>query len=147
MSSSDQCHSSRSPAKNTPAQRKRDSRSIVCGAGFPPRSNQAHAARNGSASAPDERPLDMTGLARSLWPEGFTDPWRFVQDEARLPVDVDPRNGKVLRTNAYDTGAAWENLALQATVSGLVAHGMQRDRQHGADFAPGTDSSSPAATM
>ena len=25
----------------------------------------------GEASAPDERPLDMTGLARSLWPDGF----------------------------------------------------------------------------
>ena len=25
----------------------------------------------GNASPPDERPLDMTGLARSLWPDGF----------------------------------------------------------------------------
>ncbi len=30
----------------------------------------------------------------------------------------------VIPTFAYDTGAAWENLALQAGLSGLVAHGM-----------------------
>ena len=42
-----------------------------------------------------------------------------------LAVDVDPRNGKVLRTNAYDAGAAWENLALQGCAMGLVVHGMQ----------------------
>ena len=34
-------------------------------------------------------------------------------------------NGKPARTHSYDTGAAWENLALQATLRGYVAHGMQ----------------------
>lgn len=34
-------------------------------------------------------------------------------------------NGKPYPTHSFDTGAAWENLALQATLSGLVAHGMQ----------------------
>lgn len=33
----------------------------------------------GNASSPDERPLDMTRLATSLWPEGFAESWRFVQ--------------------------------------------------------------------
>lgn len=28
-------------------------------------------------------------------------------------------------THAFDAGAAWENLALEATRRGLVAHGMQ----------------------
>jgi nitroreductase len=32
--------------------------------------------------------------------------------------------GKPLRTHSYDTGAAWENLALQGTLRGLVVHGM-----------------------
>ena len=32
-----------------------------------------------NASGPDERPLNMTSLARSLWPEGFQEQWRFVQ--------------------------------------------------------------------
>jgi nitroreductase len=34
-------------------------------------------------------------------------------------------NGKPARTHSFDAGAAWENLALQASLRGLVAHGMQ----------------------
>jgi 1,4-alpha-glucan branching enzyme len=33
----------------------------------------------GEASAPDERPLDMQGLAGSLWPDGIDAHWQFVQ--------------------------------------------------------------------
>ena len=32
--------------------------------------------------------------------------------------------GRVLPTHAFDTGAAWENFALQATHDGLVVHAM-----------------------
>lgn len=34
-------------------------------------------------------------------------------------------NGKPSITHSYDTGAAWENLALQGFLKGYVAHGMQ----------------------
>jgi len=34
------------------------------------------------------------------------------------------QNGRPLITHSYDTGAAWENLALQGTLRGLVVHGM-----------------------
>ena len=34
-------------------------------------------------------------------------------------------NDQPYPTHSFDTGAAWENLALQATRMGLVAHGMQ----------------------
>lgn len=34
-------------------------------------------------------------------------------------------NGKPANTHSFDTGAAWMSLALQATLSGLVAHAMQ----------------------
>ena len=34
-------------------------------------------------------------------------------------------NGKFSRTHSYDAGAAWENLALQGSLKGLVVHGMQ----------------------
>ena len=34
-------------------------------------------------------------------------------------------NERPSRTNMYDTGAAWENLALQGSLKGLVVHGMQ----------------------
>jgi nitroreductase len=35
------------------------------------------------------------------------------------------RNGRPSITHAFDTGAAWENLALQGMLSGLVVHGME----------------------
>lgn len=34
-------------------------------------------------------------------------------------------NNKLSRTHSFDTGAAWQNLALQASLMGLVAHGME----------------------
>ena len=34
------------------------------------------------------------------------------------------QTGRPLVTHTYDTGAAWENLALQGTLRGLVVHGM-----------------------
>jgi hypothetical protein len=34
------------------------------------------------------------------------------------------QTGKPLVTHTYDTGAAWENLALQGTLRGFVVHGM-----------------------
>jgi len=34
-------------------------------------------------------------------------------------------DGRACLTHSYDTGAAWENLALQASLKGLVAHGIQ----------------------
>lgn len=39
--------------------------------------------------------------------------------------DTFERNGKPARTHSFDTGAAWQNLALQGTAIGLVVHGMQ----------------------
>lgn len=35
------------------------------------------------------------------------------------------RNGKPCRTHSFDSGAAWQNLALQGSSSGLVVHGME----------------------
>jgi hypothetical protein len=34
-------------------------------------------------------------------------------------------NGKPCITHSYDTGAAWQNLALQGFMKGYVVHGMQ----------------------
>ena len=34
-------------------------------------------------------------------------------------------NGEPAPTHSFDTGAAWENLALQGSLKGLVVHGMQ----------------------
>lgn len=35
------------------------------------------------------------------------------------------KNGKPSTTHAFDTGSAWENLALEGTSRGLVVHGME----------------------
>jgi nitroreductase len=42
-----------------------------------------------------------------------------------LAHKVFDKNGKPNPVHLFDCGAAWENLALQATVMGLVAHGLQ----------------------
>lgn len=34
-------------------------------------------------------------------------------------------NGKPAKTHSFDAGAAWQNLALQGSLNGLVVHGMQ----------------------
>jgi nitroreductase len=33
--------------------------------------------------------------------------------------------GRLTKTHSFSTGAAWENLALQSTLKGLIAHGME----------------------
>ena len=58
----------------------------------------------------------------------FNQSW--AKNAAALIVVVSQREsvyqGKttVSRTHAFDTGAAWQNLALQASLKGLIAHGM-----------------------
>ncbi|MDE1170183.1 MAG: nitroreductase family protein [Verrucomicrobium sp.] len=53
----------------------------------------------------------------------------WAKDAAALLLFVSHRffehNGKPCPTHSFDTGAAWENLALQAAAKGYVAHGMQ----------------------
>jgi len=53
----------------------------------------------------------------------------WAKDAAALLLFVSKEtfdfNGQPYPTHSFDTGAAWENLALQATLLGLVAHGMQ----------------------
>jgi nitroreductase len=38
---------------------------------------------------------------------------------------VNEEAGRPIKTHSYDTGAAWENFALQGLRSGLIVHGMQ----------------------
>jgi nitroreductase len=44
-------------------------------------------------------------------------------------------NGEPSVTHSFDTGAAWENLALQGALKGLVVHGMQGFDYEGARTA------------
>jgi len=52
----------------------------------------------------------------------------WTKNAGALIVIISRKNfehdGKPSITHSFDTGAAWENLALQGTLSGLVVHGM-----------------------
>ena len=78
---------------------------------------------------------------RFLYARRDTDPWAVFFDllveanrswakrAAALIVVVSKKtfdhNGKPSITHSYDTGAAWQNAALQGSLLGLVVHGMQ----------------------
>jgi len=53
----------------------------------------------------------------------------WAKDAAALVVFISRKtfdyNGELSITHSYDTGAAWENFALQGFQQGLVVHGMQ----------------------
>jgi len=101
---------------------------------------------------PQEELLVLLEAARWAPSSGNSQPWRILyarRDTAHWPLFLDllveanqvwarnaaalllfvskttfDHNGKPSVTHAFDTGAAWENLALQGTLRGLVVHGM-----------------------
>jgi nitroreductase len=63
--------------------------------------------------------LDLLVQSNRIWAEKAAALLLFI---SKTTFD---HNGKPARTHSFDTGAAWENLALQAMLRGYVAHGMQ----------------------
>ncbi len=68
----------------------------------------------------------------NAWPKLFGLMGEFnrswTNNAATLVVVVSKNNfdnGKVSRTHSFDTGAAWQSLAIQASLMGLIAHGME----------------------
>ena len=52
----------------------------------------------------------------------------WTKNASALIVVISKRtfdNGKPSRTHSFDTGAAWQSLALQGSIKGLVVHSMQ----------------------
>jgi 1,4-alpha-glucan branching enzyme len=80
----------------------------------------------GNASHPNERPLDMTGLARSLWPEGFAEHWRFVQGPENHDVVYRGREQRIARLGHPDNPRSWfgRSRARVATGISLTAPGI-----------------------
>ena len=80
----------------------------------------------GNASAPDERPLDMSGLARSLWPEGFSDHWRFVQGPENHDIVYNGREQRIARLGDPSNPRSWygRSRARVATGISLTAPGI-----------------------
>jgi 1,4-alpha-glucan branching enzyme len=79
-----------------------------------------------NASHPDERPLDMTGLARSLWPEGFAEHWRFVQGPENHDIVYRGREQRIARLGHPDNPRSWfgRSRARVATGISLTAPGI-----------------------
>jgi len=108
-------------------------------------------AMSGEAIMPGEL-MTLFEAARWAPSSGNSQPWRILyarRDTAHWPLFFDllvegnqvwarnaaalllfvskttsDHSGKPLATHAYDSGAAWENLALQGALRGLVVHGM-----------------------
>ncbi|MGZ8496239.1 MAG: alpha-amylase family glycosyl hydrolase [Candidatus Binatia bacterium] len=80
----------------------------------------------GSASAPDDRPLAMTRLAQSLWPEGFTEHWQFVQGPENHDIVYHGRERRVARLGDPSNPRSWfgRSRARVATGISLTAPGI-----------------------
>ena len=77
----------------------------------------------GEASAPDERPLDMAGLARSLWPDGFAEHWQFVQGPENHDIVYVDREERIARLGDPGNPRSWYGRS-----RARVAAGDQPDR-------------------
>lgn len=80
----------------------------------------------GNASRPDDRPLNMSGLARSLWPEGFYEQWRFVQGPENHDIVYQGREQRIARLGHPDDPRSWfgRSRARVATGISLTAPGI-----------------------
>ena len=80
----------------------------------------------GNASAPDARPLAMTRLAHSLWPDGFAEPWQFVQGPENHDIVYRGREQRVARLGDPVNPRSWfgRSRARVATGISLTAPGI-----------------------
>jgi 1,4-alpha-glucan branching enzyme len=71
------------------------------------------------AAQPDERPLDMTGLARSLWPEGFPEQWQFVQGPENHDIVYRGREQRIARLGDPSNPRSWYGRSRARVASGI----------------------------
>ena len=73
----------------------------------------------GNASAPDERSLDMTGLAQSLWPQDFGAPWRFVQGPENHDIVYQGREHRIARLGDPADPRSWFGRSRARVAAGI----------------------------
>ena len=80
----------------------------------------------GEARAPDERPLDMAGLGRSLWPDGFAEHWQFVQGPENHDIVYVDREDRIARLGDPGNPRSWygRSRARVAAAISLTAPGV-----------------------
>src|SRR4029434_3276409 len=61
----------------------------------------------GNASAPDTRPLNMSGLAQRLWPGGCLEQSRCVQGPENHDIVYEGREERVARLGAPSDPRSW----------------------------------------
>jgi 1,4-alpha-glucan branching enzyme len=71
------------------------------------------------ASAPDERPLNMTALAGSLWPAGFYDHWRFVQGPENHDLVYRDRELRMVRLADPSNPRSWYGRSRARVATGI----------------------------
>jgi 1,4-alpha-glucan branching enzyme len=79
-----------------------------------------------NASQPDERPLNMTGLAKSMWLEGFNAHWQFVQGPENHDIVLEGREQRVAMLGDPSNPRSWygRSRARVATALTLTAPGI-----------------------
>ena len=73
----------------------------------------------GNASVPDERPLNMTGLGERLWPEGFREPWQFVQGPENHDIVYRGREQRIARLGDPEHPRSWFARSRARVAAGL----------------------------
>jgi len=73
----------------------------------------------GNAAQPDERPLNMTGLANSLWPWGFPQQWRFVQGPENHDIVLFEREQRVARLGDFNNPRSWYGRSRARVATGI----------------------------
>jgi 1,4-alpha-glucan branching enzyme len=73
----------------------------------------------GNAARPEERPLDMEGLASSLWPDGFHEHWRFVQGPENHDIVLEGREQRVARLGDPSNPRSWHGRSRARVAAGL----------------------------
>jgi 1,4-alpha-glucan branching enzyme len=79
-----------------------------------------------NASQPDQRSLNMTGLAQAMWPEGFDEHWRFVQGPENHDIVYQGREQRIARLGDPSDPRSWfsRSRARVATGISLTAPGI-----------------------
>lgn len=72
-----------------------------------------------NASQPDERPLNMTGLASSLWPDGFSEHWQFVQGPENHDIVYRDREQRIARLGDPSNPRSWYARSRARVATGL----------------------------